>query len=456
MNEITAAAGDRLQSALLDSRQRWRDLVTMTVDIAFETDERGCFTFVAPDMALGWPAASLVGQPAEQLLSGGNRANGFNPFRVTVPVRHRRAWLRRADGLTVMLAFAAAPLLDAQDRIVGARGAGVDLTDHNSFDARMAAALRRGEVLDHILWRMGQEVMAPRMMNAALDALMNALGAEGAAVIDLRAGTDTPALLHQTGAGAADVLAAAAALLAGATDPAEATAQDGRPILVTACQTRFGENAGLALWRTPGSRGWDREDEMVIGAVAGFIRMVLEHQAIQQEMVRQARTDPLTGLLNRRAFLEEMERHIERLDREDQPGTLMFADLDYFKPVNDRLGHEAGDHVLVRTAALLRATVRPSDLVARLGGDEFAIWLDGTDHMTAAERAERLRVQVPDELREIAAELDRTPSLSIGIATRSAGSGEPIDSLLHRADMAMYQVKRSGRGHWRVAREEDA
>ena len=64
--------------------------------------------------------------------------------------------------------------------------------------------------------------------------------------------------------------------------------------------------------------------------------MVLEHEAIQQEMARQARTDPLTGLLNRRAFLEEMARHIDRLDREDQPGTLMFADLDYFKPVNDR------------------------------------------------------------------------------------------------------------------------
>jgi len=456
MNEITAATGDRLQYALLDSRQRWRDLVTMTVDIAFETDEHGRFTFVAPDPALGWPAASLVGQPAEQLLSGGNRVNGFNPFRVTVPVRHRRAWLRRADGLTVMLTFAAAPLLDAQDRIVGARGAGVDLTDNNSFDSLMAAALRRGEGLDHILWRMGQEVMAPRMMNAALDALMNALGAEGAAVIDLRAAPDTPALLHQTGSGASSVFAPAVALLAGASDPAEATAQDGRPILVTACQTRFGEHAGLALWRAPGSRGWDHEDEMVIGAVAGFIRMVLEHQAIQQEMVRQARTDPLTGLLNRRAFLEEMERHIERLDREDQPGTLMFVDLDYFKPVNDHLGHEAGDHVLVRTAALLRATVRPSDLVARLGGDEFALWLDGADHMTAAKRAERLRVQVPDELRDIAAEVDRTPTLSIGIATRSAGSGEPTDSLLHRADMAMYEVKRSGRGHWRVSHEKDA
>src|SRR6516225_9769767 len=119
-------------------------------------------------------------------------------------------------------------------------------------------------------------------------------------------------------------------------------------------------------------------------------------------MGRQARTDPLTGLLNRRAFLEEMERHIDRLDREQLPGTLMFADLDDFKPVNDRLGHEAGDEVLQRTATILRNTVRPSDVVARLGGDEFALWMNGADHLTAAERAEDLCSTVPNELHEIA------------------------------------------------------
>ena len=193
----------------------------------------------------------------------------------------------------------------------------------------------------------------------------------------------------------------------------------------------------------------------MISAAASLIRMVLEHEAIQQEMARQARTDPLTGLLNRRAFLEEMARHIDRLDRDDQPGTLMFADLDYFKPVNDRLGHEMGDQVLLRTANMLRDTLRPSDLVARLGGDEFALWMDGADHMTAAERADRLCREVPRELRAIVETEGPTPTVSIGIATRRAGSGEPVDNLLRRADRAMYEVKRTGRGHWRVAAEEE-
>jgi diguanylate cyclase (GGDEF)-like protein len=302
---------------------------------------------------------------------------------------------------------------------------------------------------------MGQEVLAPRMMQSALDALTNALGAERAAVIDVCGGA-TALVAHRAGGGADEVLAEATALLATAGDPAVASAKGGRPILVAACRTRFGADAGVALWRSPGSRGWDNEDRLLIHAAAGLIRMVLEHEAIQQEMARQARTDPLTGLLNRRAFLEEMARRIDRLDREDQPGTLLFADLDCFKPVNDRLGHEVGDQVLVRTAGILRTTVRPSDLVARLGGDEFALWLDGADHMTAAERAEHLCAEVPRELREITADGGPSPTMSIGIATRAAGSKEPVDSLMRRADQAMYEVKRSGRGHWQVAAEEPA
>ncbi len=214
---------------------------------------------------------------------------------------------------------------------------------------------------------------------------------------------------------------------------------DGRPILVAVCQTRFGAHAGLALWRAPCSRAWNSEDKLLITAAASIIRMVLEHEAIQQEMGRQARTDSLTGLLNRRAFMEELGRHIDRLDREIEPGTLLFADLDYFKPVNDRLGHEVGDEVLMQHGQpAARSAVRASDLVARLGGDEFALWMNGADHMTAAERGEWICAEVPKALRPIAGEAATTTpaTISIGIATRVAGSDEPIDSLLRRADLA--------------------
>lgn len=449
---LGATPADLLQVTLIDSRQRWRDLVNLAADFAFETDEWGRFVLITPDPALAWPANSLIGQPGVSLLADPAGGGGFNPFQVTARVRHRQTWLKRGDGGNACLTFSVTPIQDALGRITGVRGVGVDMTEIDNQAAQVAGSLRRAEVLDHILWRMGQEVLAPRMMSAALDALASALGAEGVAVLCLTADSMAPRVAHVTGTGVEAVTATAGRLLAaGDTRPLQSTAADGQPVLAVACQTKDSEKAGVVAWRAETARPWDGDDNQLIGSAANIVRMVLEHEATQREMARQARTDPLTGLLNRRAFLEEVDRHTARLDRENMPGTLLFADLDHFKPVNDRLGHETGDRVLVATAALLRKTVRPTDLVARLGGDEFAVWMNGADHMTAAERAEYLRDAAPRELNEITGLDGPRLSMSIGIASREPGDDEPLDSLIRRADMAMYEVKRGGRGHWRVA-----
>jgi diguanylate cyclase (GGDEF)-like protein len=172
---------------------------------------------------------------------------------------------------------------------------------------------------------------------------------------------------------------------------------------------------------------------------------------MQAEMLRQARTDPLTGLLNRRAFFEELERRLERLDRQGQPGALLFVDLDNLKPINDRHGHEAGDAAIRAAAGLLRAAVRPSDLVARIGGDEFALWLDGADARIAIGRAERIIADAPLALAHHAPSADVRMSLSIGIAVRAPASREPTDHLMLRADTAMYAAKRAGKAGWSLS-----
>ncbi len=476
---------DPLRHALLDSRQRWHDLVSLAADLAFETDAAGRFVFLAADTVLGWPAATLLGQPAELLLAETRPAAGFNPFRPATALRRHMAWLKRADRSLACFSFTAAPLFDPQGRIIGARGVGIDISDREAAEATTVATLRRCEMVDHILWLMRQEVLAPRMMQAVLQALADAVGAEGAAVLDIldgnQATASTASLLHRSGGGgeATEVAAAAKRMMqdemashnpawpsappsnapspvtpAGNPATSRGLSDAGRPVLTCVCQARFGEHAGLVLWRAPGGRAWNDEDGQLVAAAASIVRVVLEHDAVQREMARQARTDPLTGLLNRRAFLEEVARHVDRLDREAASGTLMFVDLDNFKLLNDRLGHEHGDRMLCAAASLLRDTVRPSDLVARLGGDEFALWLNGADHLTAAERAERLRTDGPRLLADIVGGDGIVgATMSIGIATRDAGGGETIESLMRRADMAMYEVKRTGRGHWRVSLE---
>jgi len=411
--------------------------------------------FITPDPALGWPAATLLGQPAEKLLAGSVFSQGFNPFQPTAQVRRRRVWLRRADGSSVCFMFASAPLLDANGRIIGARGIGQDVSEQDGYDAAVATALRRGEVLDHILWRLRQEVLAPRMMQATLDSVVTAMGLEGAAVIDLMGEGVLPAVLHQAGSGLNAILYKALILLEEhQTEPAQAA--DGRLVLVCPCQTRFGEQAGLAVWRPAGGRSLDPDDVTLASSATGLIRVILEHESIQREMARQARTDSLTGLLNRRAFFDEMARRLERQERQEEPGTLLFIDLDNFKALNDGRGHDLGDEALCLTAALLRSAVRPQDLVARLGGDEFALWMDGTDEFSAAERAEYLRLEGPKTLAHLADATAPAVTMSIGIATRWPGRGEDVEHLIQRADQVMYEVKRSGRGHWRVSRSEEA
>ncbi len=449
------SGGGPLCDALLDSRQRWRDLVHLAADIAFEIDACGRFTFLSPDTVLGWPAGTLLGQAAELVLAAERPAEIFNPFRPIATCRRRRAWVRRADGTLACLAFSIAPMLDESGRVAGARGVASDVTEQDGKEQATAAALRRGALLDHILWEMRREVLAPQMMRAVLESLMQAMGAEGVAVLDLKgeaSDLNQPDLLvlHQAGGGTAAVKDAAAEMLARAgAAPVSATGPDGRMLMAMLAATRFDGRTGFILWRTPGSRPWDADDHQLAASAGGVVRVLLEHVAAQSEMSRQAQTDPLTGLLNRRAFLDELARRVERLDYEGLPGTLMFADLDCFKALNDALGHEVGDAALLITAALLREIVRPTDLIARLGGDEFALWLDGADHLAAAERAEQIRWAIPERLGPISAGSGIQPTVSIGIAARD--SNESVQELMRRADAAMYAVKRGGRNHWRVA-----
>ena len=349
--------------------------------------------------------------------------------------------------------FAAAPIM-AGAACIGMRGVAQDMTALDADAAKVASSLRRGEVVEHILWQMRQEVLAPRMMQAVLEGLGAALGAAGTLVLNLLASPDADAVLHQAGADPIALLGGLFETLQTETPEPVIGVIAGCPTLTCLSYTRFGERAGLCVWREAGKAPWSEDDALLASSATAITRVVLEHESIQRELARQARTDPLTGLLNRRSFVEEVNRRIDRLDREQLPGTLMYVDLDHFKDLNDRCGHDVGDEALVQIAALLRSTVRPSDVVARLGGDEFAIWLDGSDELTAAERAERLRLDAPALLATHLPPLAPQLSTSIGIAARHPRFAETLDEVMRRADAAMYEVKRGGRAQWRVARDQ--
>ena len=455
ITDSPAEAVDQLSQVLLESRRRWRDFGALAADIAFEVDAEGLLSFLAPDDVLGMRAEDLLGQRAATVFFP--QETGLpDPFLLSLGVRQRRSWITSADRRKVCLAFSSAPLLDIEGRCIGARVVASDVTEREQKEIAAAAALRRAEVMDHILDQMRQETLAPRIMSFMLTTVIRAVGSSGAAVIDLGETAGDEPVIHEAGEPCAPFLNELLPVLRATsrTKPYQITLQSGMAVLICRSSTRFGLVSALVFWRPARERGWDGDDLLLIGSVTALVRVVLEHETIQRELARQARTDPLTGLLNRRAFVDEAQRRIERLEREGLPGTLMFVDLDRLKPLNDQLGHEAGDAALILTSTILRRMVRPSDLVARFGGDEFALWLDGFDGLTAAERAEHLRLSFPRDAAEFALPGQQGLTMSIGIACRQPGEGEELEEVIQRADLAMYEVKRSGGGHWRVSNPE--
>jgi len=157
--------------------------------------------------------------------------------------------------------------------------------------------------------------------------------------------------------------------------------------------------------------------------------------------------DPLTGLLNRRGFLQAVEAALSRARRGDRKLALLYLDLDGFKAINDTLGHNAGDDLLYRISAKLRSGVRAYDSLARMGGDEFTILLDNLHSCNdAAKVAAKLLELVASEQR--IGEMTFNLSASVGIACWP-DCGDDVESLISAADMAMYEVKQNGRQHYR-------
>lgn len=173
------------------------------------------------------------------------------------------------------------------------------------------------------------------------------------------------------------------------------------------------------------------------------------HEQVQQLEVQlaDALSDPLTRIPNRRAFDRELARRLPECKRHDTPLALVMIDVDFFKKFNDTHGHQAGDHVLRGVAQVLRDTVREMDLPARIGGEEFAVVLPMVDLDQAQQVAERIRTNIEQQRFAIeGAMLQVTASIGVAALTQ----GDDADTLLKRADVALYASKKSGRncGHY--------
>lgn len=171
---------------------------------------------------------------------------------------------------------------------------------------------------------------------------------------------------------------------------------------------------------------------------------------LAEELEKMASKDPLTRIYNRRVFQEWCEQEFLRSQRNSRPFSLLMADLDHFKLINDRYGHHGGDEALCAVVELMRSSVRGVDVLGRWGGEEFVALLPGADAEAAVQIAQRVRSNIecltlPMNLASLSGVQDEMRmTLSVGVATYRGGSDD-LDQIFRRADDALYQAKAAGR-----------
>ncbi|SOD97002.1 sensor domain-containing diguanylate cyclase [Caenispirillum bisanense] len=449
-----------LRNALTESRARYKDLVEISSEHAWEVDADGAFSFVAPQGLLGYAPRRVIGLPAGELLDPERHTDPINPFATPVPLEGRDVWVRAGDGSLCCLEVTAVPLFDADNRWAGARGVCRDVTEQRRREQEMAEARARERVFGRIVRLFQREVKPENMIRAAASAITHGMAATGCQIFGIAAPlakvVQHPTFQQETAFGRIgsdrDADRLIAALESAGRDAVVGDLVGDRHLIGTLCMHGDRINGAIVVWREADRPDFGQAERRLLAGIAGTVGVALEQLYSHRVLVEVSRTDGLTGLLNRRAFYEDMQRRVRRLARGERKAALMYVDLDNFKAVNDTWGHETGDKVLRDVADLLRANTRSTDMVARLGGDEFAVWLDDADETVAVKRAE-VFLAASAILKQHSARPDLPLMLSIGIAVYDPVNREDMNEFVSRADGAMYAIKRKGKGSYAVARQ---
>lgn len=209
---------------------------------------------------------------------------------------------------------------------------------------------------------------------------------------------------------------------------------------VEGMQVQLKTSSGRTFWVLLTARALELRGEQVF--MVGFAEVTAQKE-LEQRLWLMATTDGLTGVVNRRHFFELASAEFSRAARYQHPTSVAMLDLDYFKAINDELGHDQGDVALKNVVAAIKPLLRDSDVLARYGGEEFCLLLPQTPLEGAQVTLERVRAAVAAFPLRHGVEQVRQVTVSIGVA--QARGAESLDEVLRRADLALYEAKKSGR-----------
>ncbi len=449
-----------LRLALVDSRRRYKDFIEISTDFAWETGPDERFAFVPPRGALGYTADGLMAMEPRQLLVA-DAPTAEVPFVTKRRIENEELWLRRPDGRAACVVVSAMPLIARDGKWVGARGVCRDVTETRDREATLTRVRNRERVLTRIVRAFRDEVNPEAMLTVAAEALARGLGAEHCHIFRALSEEAPPNPVspgYQMAACYGDLEPNEAAPVLKTISEGAAAVElllGGMQVLAAPARYQNASNGAVILWRSVDRGTWNDDDRLLIGDIANQVGITIEQFTHHEHVLKISRTDALTGLLNRGAFVDGLQRFLVRLTRDGGHGVLMYVDLDNFKAVNDTKGHQAGDDALLKVRDILVQHTRPTDLIARLGGDEFALWLNGADLAIAKTRAFQFLERMK-ELAPYSAGPHKPLGMSVGIAVWNRASNENLDGLLARGDAAMYDAKRGGKGNFSIAPDVQA
>jgi len=417
------------QRALRDSEERFRRVAASAPVVIVEADAAGRVSWVNDEwreltgqtrldaLGDGWTAALVAEERAATVAAWAAGVAGGEDF----ILEHR---LCAVSGAVVQMSGYAAALRGPRGEVTGWIGTTLDVTAARDAEERR----REAEEKFHSAFERAPIGMALTSLEGRFMQVNPALAELLGLPREVISGMHVADLTHPEDV--ARDSAAMAAMIAGDTDSYEAEKRylhaDGRAVWVALQATIVHDARG--------------EAEHFLSQ----IQDVTDRRSYQERLEFIADHDPLTGLLNRRSFERELDRHVTKVRRDGDQGALVVLDLDHFKVVNDSLGHTAGDKLIVGIAERLTGRLRESDVVARLGGDEFAILLPDASADEAVQVAQQLLEVIRAEPVPVMGR-PRRSTASIGVAPVVHRDGLTGEDLLVAADLAMYDAKEAGR-----------
>ena len=437
------ATSDRnFYKALSESRGRFKVLVDIACDFAWETDCNGIFTFVSPQGALGYTAKEMVGCD-HKIFFLEDFTSLESPFATKVAIKKLELWFKRIDGTRSRVEISALAVFDKEGRWTGARGVARDVSEFQQHVADLAESRTRDQLIEHILQILRNSDTPISGLQGAVTTIAMALAADGCMFYE----QDADSRWRISSRFGNLPMMENTAIMSAVESGTPIFSSSGQIQMLT-CRTTYqlDTNGVLCLWREFGKFGWQDSDIELVADVSKRLGHSYGELIRQEELRRLSEQDNLTGLYNQRAFIEKVSRLVD--EGKATRSAIMFIDLDNFKAVNDTYGHERGDKVLQDVSVVIRKAIRDVDLAARVGGDEFLIWLHNTEIGGAETVAKRLLNSFVTTSESVPLD-KKNLSLSAGIAIYTEGNS--VAQWIAQADQAMYQAKRGGKATFRSA-----